>query len=163
LKIYEKFGKFYEDFRIGDEIIHARTKTITESDNNYFCLLSMNHHPVHLDITHALKTQHKRILVVGPLIISLTIGITSQEISGKAIKDVNFEYMKHTGPVFVDDTIRVESKILDKMEAKSEKNSGIVYIESRTYNQDNEEVLVIRRKILVPKRINFDNLNIYGQ
>ena len=162
MKIFEKFGRYYEDFEVGDTIIHARTKTISESDNNYFCLLSMNHHPVHLDMAYASKTQHGKFLVVGPLIIGLTIGISSQEISGKAIKDLGFDFMKHTGPVFVGDTIRVESIILDKYSSETETNAGIVVIESRTYNQDNQEVLFLKRKVMVPKRIDLNLLQESG-
>jgi len=162
MKIFEKFGRYYEDFEVGDTIIHARTKTISESDNNYFCLLSMNHHPVHLDMAYASKTQHGKFLVVGPLIIGLTIGISSQEISGKAIKDLGFDFMKHTGPVFVGDTIRVESMILDKYSSETETNAGIVVIESRTYNQDNQEVLFLKRKVMVPKRIDLNLLQESG-
>ncbi|WP_367362445.1 MaoC family dehydratase [Mesotoga sp.] len=162
MKIFEKFGRYYEDFEVGDTIIHARTKTISESDNNYFCLLSMNHHPVHLNLAYASKTQHGKFLVVGPLIIGLTIGISSQEISGKAIKDLGFDFMKHTGPVFVGDTIRVESIILDKYSSETETNAGIVVIESRTYNQDNQEVLFLKRKVMVPKRIDLNLLQESG-
>jgi len=162
MKIFEKFGRYYEDFEVGDSIIHARTKTISESDNNYFCLLSMNHHPVHLDMAYASKTQHGRFLVVGPLIIGLTVGISSQEISGKAIKDLGFDFMKHTGPVFVGDTIRVESMILDKYSSETETNAGIVVIESRTYNQDNQEVLFLKRKVMIPKRIDLNLLQESG-
>ncbi len=162
MKIFEKFGRYYEDFEVGDTIIHARTKTISESDNNYFCLLSMNHHPVHLDLAYASKTQHGRFLVVGPLIIGLTVGISSQEISGKAIKDLGFDFMKHTGPVFVGDTIRVESKILEKCASETELNAGIVVIESRTYNQDDEEVLYLKRKVMVPKQIDLNLLQESG-
>lgn len=162
MKIFEKFGRYYEDFEVGDTIIHARTKTISESDNNYFCLLSMNHHPVHLDMAYASKTQHGKFLVVGPLIIGLTIGISSQEISGKAIKDLGFDFMKHTGPVFVGDTIRVESMILDKCSSETETNAGIVVIESRTYNQEDQEVLFLKRRVMVPKRIDLSLLQESG-
>jgi len=162
MKIFEKFGRYYEDFEVGDTIIHARTKTISESDNNYFCLLSMNHHPVHLDLAYASKTQHGRFLVVGPLIIGLTVGISSQEISGKAIKDLGFDFMKHTRPVFVGDTIRVESMILNKYSSETETNAGIVVIESRTYNQDDEEVLYLKRKVMVPKQIDLNLLQESG-
>ena len=163
MKVFEKFGRYYDDFEVGDTIIHARTKTITESDNNYFCLLSMNHHPVHLDMAYASQTQHGQFLVVGPLIISLTVGISGQEISGKAIEDLGFDFMKHTGPVFVGDTIRVESKILDKYPSEEESDRGIVLIENRTYNQNDQEVLFLQRKVMVPKRIDLNSLQESGQ
>ena len=86
------FGKFFEDFKINQKIKHYPGKTITESDNNLFCLLTMNHHPVHLDQHYAKKSKHKKILVNGLLIISTVVGMTVRDISGKAV--ANLEYNK---------------------------------------------------------------------
>ena len=69
-------GLYFEDFVIGDEIYHSLSKTLFESDNNFFSLLTMNHHPVHTNIDYASKNQHGKILVVGTLVFSLAVGIT---------------------------------------------------------------------------------------
>ena len=78
-------GLYYEDYSVGETIEHCLSKTITESDNNLFCLLTMNHHPVHLNEDYAINQQHRKILVVGTLVFSLVVGITVQDVSGKAI------------------------------------------------------------------------------
>lgn len=145
-------GLYYEDFIVGDEIHHALSKTIFESDNNFFSLLTMNHHPVHTNVDYASGNQHGKILVVGTLIFSLTVGITVPDISGKAIANLEYENIKHLNPVFLNDTIYVRSVILDKRESKSKSDRGIVYVESIAYNQDGVDVLSFRRKVLVKKK-----------
>ncbi|MGO1751709.1 MAG: MaoC family dehydratase [Psychroflexus sp.] len=143
-------GNFYEDFVIDEVVKHSLTKTIFESDNNFFSLLTMNHHPVHLSLEHVKNHQHGKILVVGTLVFSLVVGMTVPDISGKAIANLEYEAIKHVGPVFIGDTIRAETKVLDKWET-SKKDRGIVYVETKAYNQDNMEVLSFKRKVLIPK------------
>ena len=145
-------GLYYEDFEVGGEIRHALSKTIFESDNNFFSLLTMNHHPVHTNIDYASRNQHGKILVVGTLVFSLAVGITVPDVSGKAIANLDYECIKHLNPVFIGDTIYVRTKVLDKRESKSKTDRGIVYIESTAYNQNGVDVLTFRRHILVKKR-----------
>lgn len=143
-------GNYYEDFEVGQEIEHALTKTIFESDNNLFSLLTMNHHPVHLSLEHVSSHQHGQILVVGTLVFSLVVGMTVPDISGKAIANLEYESVVHLAPVFINDTIHAKTKILDKWETKG-KNRGIVYVETIAYNQHGAQVLSFRRKVLIPK------------
>lgn len=147
-------GLFYEDFEIGGEIIHSLSKTIFESDNNFFSLLTMNHHPVHTNIDYAAKNQHGKILVVGTLVFSLAVGITVPDISGKAIANLGYEDVRHLNPVFVNDTIYVRTKVLDKRESKTKLDRGIIYVESIAFNQRGEDVLSFRRHVLVKKKSN---------
>lgn len=144
-------GLYFEDFEVGSEIHHAVSKTIFESDNNIFSLMTMNHHPVHTNIDYASKNQHGRILVVGTLVFSLAVGITVPDISGKAIANLGYEDLRHLSPVFINDTIYVRTKILDKRESKTKSDRGIVYVESIAYNQNNIDVLSFRRHVLVKK------------
>ena len=81
-------GLYFEDFIVGDEIKHSLSKTIFECDNNFFSLMTMNHHPVHTNIDYAGKNQHGKILVVGTLVFSLAVGITVPDVSGKAIANL---------------------------------------------------------------------------
>lgn len=147
-----KFGNYYEDFIVGETIQHALSKTIFESDNNLFSLLTMNHHPVHLNVDYVKTHQHGQILVVGTLVFSIAVGITVGDISGKAIANLEYEFIKHLHPVFINDTIYVRTKILDKRESKSRSDRGIVCVESIAYNQDHIDVLSFRRKVLIPKK-----------
>lgn len=150
-------GLYYEDFVVGDEITHSLSKTIFESDNNFFSLLTMNHHPVHTNIDYATHNQHGKILVVGTLVFSLAVGITVPDISGKAIANLGYEDVKHLYPVFLNDTIYVRTKILDKRESTTKTDRGIVYVESIAYNQCGIDVLSFRRHVLVKK--NKQNVN----
>lgn len=145
-------GLYYEDFMVGEEINHSLSKTIFECDNNFFSLLTMNHHPVHTNVDYAVHNQHGRLLVVGTLVFSLAVGITVPDISGKAIANLGYEDIKHLNPVFINDTIYVKTKILDKRESKTKADRGIIYVESIAYNQDGVDVLSFRRKVLVKKR-----------
>lgn len=146
-----QMGNDYESFHIGDEIEHCVSKTIFESDNNMFCMLTMNHHPVHINQDYAEKQQHKKVLVVGTLVFSLVVGFTVYDISGKAIANLDYEDIRHLNPVFVGDTIYAKSKILDKRESKSKKDRGIVYVETIGYNQDGKDVISFKRHILVKR------------
>ncbi|MDD2225268.1 MAG: MaoC family dehydratase [Candidatus Shapirobacteria bacterium] len=145
-------GLYFEEFEIGQTITHALSKTIFESDNNFFSLLTMNHHPVHTNVDYASKNQHEKILVVGTLVFSLAVGITVPDISGKAIANLEYEKIKHLNPVFLNDTIYVRSKILDKRESKTKSDRGVVYVESIVYNQNGVDVLSFKRNVLVKKK-----------
>ena len=148
----ENFGRYYDDFEVGEVIKHPLSKTIFESDNNFFSLLTMNHHPVHTNEDYALKKQHKKILVVGTLVFSLAVGITVPEISGKAVANLEHTEVKHIKPVFIGDTIYVETEVLDKTPSKSKKDRGIVTVKTIAYNQHNLPVLSFVRKVLVFKK-----------
>jgi acyl dehydratase len=146
------FGNYFEDFETGDVIEHALSKTIFESDNNLFSLLTMNHHPVHLNMDYAQSRQHGKILVVGTLVFSLVVGITVPDISGKAIANLEYESVKHLNPVFINDTIYAKTEVLAKAESQSKSDRGIIYVETVAYNQHGQKVLSFRRKVLIPKR-----------
>lgn len=144
-------GNYFDDFVVGETIEHSLSKTIFESDNNLFSLLTMNHHPVHLNLEHCNQHQHKQILVVGTLVFSLVVGMTVPDISGKAIANLEYESIQHLGPVFIGDTIYAKTEILEKWET-SNKDRGIVYVETIASNQRAENILSFRRKVLIPKK-----------
>ncbi len=143
---YRKLG----DFKKGQVFSHYPHKTVLESDNNLFCLLTMNHHPIHSDVEFAEKSQHGKILVVGTYILSLVVGMSVPDISGAAISNLEYERITHDGPVFIGDTIRAESVILDVRRSKSKPDRGIVYVETVAYNQRDEKILTLRRRVLIP-------------
>lgn len=147
-----KLGMYFEEFEVGQEIRHSLSKTIFESDNNFFSLLTMNHHPVHTNADYANRNQHGRILVVGTLVFSLSVGMTVPDISGKAIANLDYENIKHLAPVFVGDTLYVRTKVLDKRESSSKNDRGIVYVETIASNQNSQDVLSFRRHVLIKKK-----------
>jgi len=147
-----KIGNYYEEFEVGVTIEHQLSKTIFESDNNLFSLLTMNFHPLHTNQDYAEKNQHGKILVVGALVFSLVVGFTVPDISGKAIANLGYENIEHLAPVFIGDTLYARTIIISKKESKTKIDRGIVYVETIGYNQDEVDVLRFRRKVLVKKK-----------
>ena len=147
-----KMGNYFEDFEVGQEIEHVLSKTIYESDNNMFSLLTMNAHPIHTNSDYAEKQQQGQILVVGTLVFSLVVGLSVMDISGKAIANLDYENIKHLAPTFIGDTLYAKTKILDKRLSQSKRDRGIVYVETVGYNQNGEAVISFRRHVLVKTR-----------
>lgn len=145
-------GNYFEDFIVGETVCHSLSKTIFESDNNLFSLLTMNYHPVHTNVDYAQQNQHGKILVVGTLVFSLVVGITVPDISGKAIANLGYDNIKHLSPTFIGDTLYAKTLILAKRESHSKPDRGIVTVETIGYNQKKEDVISFRRTILVKKR-----------
>lgn len=151
--IASNLGNYFEDFSVGDIVEHSLSKTIFESDNNLFSLLTMNHHPLHLNQQFAENSQHGRILVVGTLVFSLVVGMTVPDISGKAIVNLGYEKIEHLVPVFIGDTIYARTKIISTRRSKSRPDRGLVLVETVGYNQDGVDVIKLRRQILVGNRM----------
>jgi len=150
--VESNLGNYFEEFVKGEVINHTLSKTIFESDNNFFSLLTMNHHPVHTNIDYAEKNQHGKVLVVGTLVFSVVVGITVPDISGKALANLEYESVNHHGPVFINDTIYASTTILDKRESKSKNDRGIVYVETVALNQHGDIILSFRRRVMVKKK-----------
>lgn len=149
--LVSKMGSFFEEFVEGEIIEHSLSKTILESDNNLFCLLTMNHHPVHLNQHYAIKEQHGRILVVGTLVFSLVVGMTVPDVSGKAIANLGYEMIEHLAPVFVGDTLYAKTVVLAKKESATKPDRGIIRVETTAFNQDHVDVLRFQRSVLIKK------------
>jgi len=147
-----QFGRCYEEFEIGALYKHWPGRTITEYDDTLFCMLTMNHNPLHIDANYAESTQHKQPLVAGPLIFSIALGMSVADVSGKAIANLEFEYVKHHAPTFHGDTIYAETTVLDKKLSASKPDRGIVTVETIAYNQRGETVLSFKRRVMVPTR-----------
>jgi len=146
------FGKYLEDFQEGDVYRHFPSKTITEGDNNLFSLLTMNHHPVHIDSEYAKNTEHGEILVVGTYVFSLVVGLTVADVSGRAIANLGYENVLHDSPSFIGDTISAETEVLSVRVSRTKSDRGVVYVETRAFNQNGVKVLTFRRNVLIPKK-----------
>jgi acyl dehydratase len=151
---YERpFGRMFEDFEVGDVYKHWPGKTITEADDHLFCMITMNHHPLHTDAWFGeTQTQFKKNVVVGNLIYSLVLGMSVPDVSGACIANLEVETLQHKLPTFHGDTIYAETRVLDKKESTSKEDRGIVGVETFAYNQRGEEVCYFRRKVMVYKR-----------
>jgi len=148
----ESFGGYLEDLTPGDVFKHWPGKTITEGDNHLFSLLTMNTNPLHIDENYMKDHQRGRILVVGPLVLSLVVGMSGSDTSGKAIANLEYERITHDAPVFQGDTIYAESENLEVIESRSRTDRGTVYMKSLAFNQRGEKGLTLRRRFLVPRR-----------
>jgi len=145
-------SRYFEDFTPGQVFKHWPGRTITEFDNTWFTLMTMNTHPVHFDAAYAEKTQHGQRLVNGLLVLATVVGMSVKDVSENAIANLEYESARHTGPTFAGDTLYAESRVLSVTPSKSKPDRGVVYVETRGINQRGEEVLVLRRKILQPRR-----------
>jgi acyl dehydratase len=147
-----KMGHYFEDFEVGEVIQHCQSKTIFESDNNLFSMLTMNHHPVHTNLDYCQNNQHGQILVPGTLVFCLAVHLTVMDVSGKAIANLAYENIDHLHPTFINDTLYSRTTVLDKTESKSKNDRGVVYVETIGSNQNGVDVIRFRRKILIKKR-----------
>ena len=147
------FGRYLEDFEVGDVYKHWPGKTITEYDDHLFCMITMNHHPLHTNAHYAeTSTQFGRNVVVGNLVYSLALGMSVPDVSGKAIANLEVESLQHRAPMFHGDTLYAETKVLEVKESSSKPDRGIVTVESKGFNQDGAEVCYFRRRVMVWKR-----------
>ena len=150
----ERFGRYYEDFKVGDIYEHRPGRTISETDNTWFTLLTMNQHPVHFDAEYARHTEFGRPLVVSTLTLSLLVGMSVSDTSQKAIANLGWTDIRLPRPVFVGDTLTGESEVLAMRESKSRPDQGIVSIRTRGYNQRGEMVCEFDRSMMVMRRGN---------
>ena len=103
---------------------HWPAKTVTEAEDHLFCLLTMNHHPLHVNDVYAAKSQQGRNVVAGPYVYSLIFGMTVSDVSGKAIANLATEELSHPAPVFHGDTLYVESEVLERRESQVQARPG---------------------------------------
>jgi acyl dehydratase len=146
------YGRYLEEFEVGDIYKHWPAKTVTEADDHLFCLITMNHHPLHINDVYASQSQQGRNVVVGPLVYSLALGMSVSDVSGKAIANLATEELSHPAPVFHGDTLFVESEVLEKKESRSKPDRGTVKVHTRVYNQDGVLVAEFKRVVLVPRK-----------
>ncbi|MET0295584.1 MAG: MaoC family dehydratase [Phenylobacterium sp.] len=148
----ESFGRYLEDFTVGDVYEHRPGKTVTEYDNHLFTLLTLNTHPLHFDAEYGKATEFGRNLVVSPYTLSLMIGMSVSDCSQKAIANLGMDEVKFPAPVFAGDTLYAQSEVLEVRPSKSRPTQGIVTIRTTGTNQRDEVVCSFRRSILVPAR-----------
>ena len=146
------YGRYLEDFTVGDVYEHRPGRTITESDNVQFSLMTMNAHPMHCDAAYAAKSEFGRLLVNSGLSLAIVLGMTVNDVSAKAIANLGWKEIKLTAPVFCGDTLYAESEVLEKRESKSRPTQGIVTTRTRSFNQNGVMVMEFTRMSLVPRR-----------
>jgi acyl dehydratase len=146
------YGRYLEEFQVGDVYEHWPAKTITEAEDHLFCLITMNHHPLHINDVYAQQSQQGRNVVVGSFVYSLMLGMSVPDVSGKAIANLATEELSHPAPVFHGDTLYVESEVLEVTPSRSKPDRGVVKVHTKAYKQDGTLVAEFKRAVLVPRR-----------
>jgi len=145
-------GKYFEGFEVGETIVHDKRRTISESDNQRFCDLTMNQQPLHLDSEFAAETQFGERVVNGLYTMSLAVGLTIPDTTdGTIVANLSYDDVEHPNPVFHGDTIRAETTVEHKRET-SDGERGIVTMHVEVFNQDDTLVCAFDRTVLAEKR-----------
>ena len=148
----ESIGRYYEDFVVGDIYEHRPGRTISEADNTWFTLLTMNTHPLHFDVEYGKASEFGRCLVASPLTLAILVGMSVTDVSQKAIANLGWKEIRMTAPVFPGDTLYAESEVLDKRESNSRPTAGVVTVSTTGKNQGGKVICTFERSILVAKR-----------
>jgi acyl dehydratase len=145
-------GRFFEDFEPGDLYQHPLGRTVSESDNTWFTLLTMNTNQIHFNAHYAARSEFEKPLVVSTLTIAIAVGQSVTDVAQNAFANLQMDEVKLSHPVFAGDTLWSESVVLEKRESASRPHAGIVTVRTRTLNQEGEEVCSFRRTFYVYKR-----------
>jgi itaconyl-CoA hydratase len=148
----EASGLYWEDFQPGDVFEHRPGRTILDTDNVWFTLLTMNTQPVHFDAAFAARTEWKKLLVDSTFTLALLTGMSVRTVSAKVVANLGWDKVKASAPVFAGDTLYAESTVLHKRESKSRPTQGIVTVLTRGLNQDGVEVMRFERTMLIYRR-----------
>ncbi len=148
----ETFGRYFEDFNVGDVYEHRPGRTLTETENTWFTLLTMNTHPLHFDTEYAKASEFERPLIASPFTLAVLVGMSVSDVSQKAIANLGWTDISMTHPVFAGDTLYAESEVLAKRESKSRPGAGLVTVKTLGRNQDDKIVCSFERTILVARQ-----------
>jgi itaconyl-CoA hydratase len=145
-------GRFYEDFEVGDVYRHPLGRTVTQTDNIWFTLLTQNTAPIHFDAHYAAQTEFRKPLVDSTFTVALITGQSVTDISQNVFANLGWDEVRLPNPVFEGDTLYSQSEVLEKRESKSRPSVGIVTVRTSGYNQDGTVVITFRRTVMVFKR-----------
>jgi itaconyl-CoA hydratase len=145
-------GGYFEDLAAGRVIRHWPGRTVSEADDTWFSMMTMNGNPIHFDAAYAAHVGHGQRLVNGLFVLSLSVGMSTRDVAARALANLGMDKIHHVAPVFHGDTLYAISTILEGRISQSKPDRGIVRLETRTVNQSNVEVLRFERTVLVPIR-----------
>ncbi|WP_205478541.1 MaoC family dehydratase [Sphingomonas arenae] len=146
-------GRYFDEWKIGDTVAHPLTRTVTETDNLLISTLTHNPQPLHLDAQAAGASEFRQILVNSCFTFSLAVGVSVAETTmGVLVANLGFDEVKFPRPVFVGDTLRVESEVVSLRESNSRPTAGLVTWEHRAINQRGETVCTMKRTALLHRK-----------
>lgn len=144
-------GRSFEDFEVGDLYRHPLGRTVTQADNIWFTLLTVNNNPIHFDSHYASRTEFKRPLVDSTFTLAVVTGLSVTDVSMNAV-NLGWDEVRLPAPVFEGDTIYAQSEVVDKRESKSRPHMGIVKIRTTGFTQEGTVVIQFLRTLMVYKR-----------
>ena len=144
-------GRVFEDFEAGDIYEHPLGRTITQADNIWFTLLTVNTNPIHFDAAYASHTEFKRPLVDSTFTLALVTGLSVSDVSQNAI-NLGWDEVRLPAPVFEGDTIYAQSEVLETRVSQSRPTMGIVKLRTIGFNQDGVKVIEFIRTVMVYRR-----------
>lgn len=144
-------GRCYEDFTVGAVLRHPIGRTVSQTDNTWFTLLTANMNPIHFDTFYSAQTEFKRPLVNSCFTLALVVGLSVNDISRNAV-NLGWDEVRLPAPLFEGDTVYAQTEILSKRESKSRPHQGLIEVRTTGFKQDGTVILTYRRSILVYKR-----------
>ena len=148
----ESYGRYFEDFEVGDIYEHRPGRTISDADNSWFTLLTMNQHPLHFDAEYGKQSEFGHNIVNSCLTLAIVTGMSVSDVSQKTVANLGWDNVRLTAPVVVGDTLYAESEVLEKRESKSRPTQGIVRIRTLGLRADGTQVMSFERAMLIPFR-----------
>jgi acyl dehydratase len=145
-------GRFFEDFTVGDVYVHRLGRTVLDTDNAWFSLLTQNTAPIHFDRHYAAGTEFGRPLVDSTFTLALVTGQSVADVSQNVLANLGWDEVRLPAPVFEGDTIYSESEVLAVRESRSRPEVGIVTVRTTGSNQDGVVVITFTRTLMVYRR-----------
>jgi acyl dehydratase len=145
-------GRIYFEWHVGEKVAHAIRHTVTDAENRSLTLMTHNPQPLHLDAAYAAKTEFGQIVVNGLLTFALMVGISVEDTTlGTLVANLGYDKVTMPKPVFIGDTLRVETEVVALRESASRPDAGIVTFRHRCFNQRDEMVCEALRTALIAK------------
>jgi len=148
----ESAGRAFEDFAAGQKFAHRPGRTISEADNSWFTLLTMNTHPLHFDAEFARHQHFEKVVVNSCLTLSMVVGMSVRDVSQRAVANLGWSDIRLTRPVFVGDTIYAASEVLEVRDSKKHPKAGIVRVRTEGIKACGESFMTFERTILIARR-----------
>lgn len=145
-------GRYFEDFDVGDIYRHPLGRTVTETENTWFTLLSMNPNQLHFNREYGAKTPFGKCLVDSTLTMAIVTGLSVSDISQNAVANLGWDEVRLPNPLFAGDTVYAESEVISKRESRTRPYAGIIQVLTKGYKQDGKVVISFKRTVMVYKR-----------
>ena len=146
-------GRYFEDWTVGDRLAHEIRRTVTETDNLLFSVMTHNPQPLHLDVEAAKASEFGRILVNGTFTFALMIGLSVGDTTlGTLVANLGYDTLVMPAPVFIGDTMHAETEVTALKDSRSRPTAGLVTFTHKLLNQRDEVVCSCLRTALVSRR-----------